>query len=348
MRRRLGVAIIGAGLVGSKRARAITAAGGRVAIVIDADASRASALAAEMRARSGVGWTAAVAPDVDAVVVATPHHLLYPATRVALEAGRHVLCEKPLATRVKDAQHLVDIAAERKLVLKTGFNHRHHPAVARAHERLPEIGRPIFARCRYGHGGRPGYEHEWRGRPELSGGGELLDQGIHAIDLFRWFLGEIATVQGMTMTAVWPVAPLEDNAFAMIETEGGAIASLHASWTQWQNLFTFEVYGEAASLTVEGLGGSYGEERLVVTRRRPGQTPAQEEERFPGPDGSWAAEWAEFESAIAERREPIGSGADGLAALRAVRAIYRAAAERRAVRLEEEETDAEGAARLSA
>src|SRR3972149_4078470 len=82
--------------------------------------------------------------------------------------------------------------------------------------------------------------------------------------------------------------------------------------------------GGGASRAVEGLGGSYGEERLVVTRRRPGQTPAQEEERFPGPDGSWAAEWAEFESAIAERREPIGSGTDGLAALRAVRAIYRA------------------------
>ena len=182
------------------------------------------------------------------------------------------------------------------VILKTGFNHRHHPAIWRAHELCAEgaIGPLMFIRAVYGHGGRPGYDKEWRADADLSGGGELLDQGVHIVDLCRWFLGDFAEVFGSTATYFWDlghfesagrdspraangqsVAPssisLEDNAFALLRTADGRVAQFHTSWTQWKNRFSFEVFGRDGYLRVEGLGGSYGVERLEVGRAQAGR-----------------------------------------------------------------------------
>jgi predicted dehydrogenase len=121
-------------------------------------------------------------------------------------------------------------------------------------------------RCIYGHGGRPGYEKEWRASKEICGGGELLDQGVHVVDLFRWFLGEFEEAVGYTQTWFWPME-VEDNAFAVFRTSTGRTAMMHTSWTQWKNRFTFEIFGQAGYLIVEGLGGSYGVEKLIVGSR---------------------------------------------------------------------------------
>ena len=219
--------------------------------------------------------------------------------------------------------------------LKIGFNHRHHPAVWKAKALLEEgsIGQSLFIRCRYGHGGRPGYEDEWRADPEISGGGELLDQGIHTIDLFRWFLGDFQEAFGYTDTWFWDM-PVEDNAFALFRTPGGQVAFLHTSWTQWKNLFSFEISGSAGYLIVEGLGGSYGAERLTWGRRRPESGPPDEERfDFSGPDTSWKAEWYEFVSAVQEGREPLANGYDGWQAMRMVHAVYESARTGQRVRL---------------
>src|SRR4030042_4857738 len=111
------------------------------------------------------------------------------------------------------------------------------------------------------------YEIEWRAAKELSGGGELLDQGIHVADLFRWFLGELEVVYGNTPTYFWNME-VEDNAFALFKTSIGQTALMHTSWTQWKNRFTFEIFGEAGYLIVEGLGGSYGTETLRIGKRK--------------------------------------------------------------------------------
>jgi len=129
-----------------------------------------------------------------------------------------------------------------------------------------ELGSVYFSRCIYGHGGRPGYEKEWRASKEICGGGELLDQGVHVVDLFRWFMGDFVEAFGYTPTYFWDME-VEDNGFAVFRTEKGQTASMHTSWTQWKNRFTFEVFGEAGYLIVDGLGGSYGVETLTVGKR---------------------------------------------------------------------------------
>jgi predicted dehydrogenase len=249
-------------------------------------------------------------------------------TLAALAAGKHVLCEKPLGRNAQEAAQMVEAAERANRILKVGFNHRHHPALQQAHElaQAGTIGRLMTIRAAYGHGGRPGYDQEWRAQADLSGGGELLDQGVHIVDLCRWFLGDFVQVSAMLGTWFWKVAPLEDNGFALLRTEAGQIALLHTSWTQWKNLFRFEVFGRDGYLVVDGLGGSYGVERLTLGVRRPESGPPDERAwEFPGPDLSWQTEWQEFKSAIQMGCQPLGNGHDGLRAAQVIDAFYESA-----------------------
>ena len=331
------VGIVGCGLIGQRRAAVIRGMSqGELVIVADVDDGRAKSLAREMDCKATTDWREVVArDDVEVVVVSTTNNWLAPITTAALQSGKHVLCEKPPGRNPEEARQMVEAAQASGKKLKIGFNHRHHAAVWKAKELFDQgrIGELLFIRCRYGHGGRPGYENEWRADPEVSGGGELLDQGIHVIDLFHWFLGDFQEAFGYAGTWFWNM-PVEDNAFALFRTAGGQVASLHTSWTQWKNLFSFEVFGRDGYLIVEGLGGSYGPERLRVGRRKTeGGPPEEEVFEFPGPDISWEAEWREFVSAIQENREPLANGYDGWQAMRMVHAVYESARTGRVVRL---------------
>jgi predicted dehydrogenase len=288
-------------------------------------------------AKAVADWQSVVENDnVDAVVIATPNKFAKPVAVAAAAHHKHVLCEKPLGRNVSEAVAINAAAAASGVVLKTGFNHRHHAGIRRGHALVLNgaIGKPFFVRCTYGHGGRRGYEQEWRGNAELAGGGELLDQGVHVVDLARWFLGEFTEVTGFVAQWFWPIQPLEDNAFALMRTATGQIAALHTSWTQWKNQFTFEVFGADGYVRMEGLGGSYGIERLTIGRRKPDSGPPDEDvQEFSGPDDSWHLEWNEFVDAIHDRREPLGNGRDGVEALRLIEAVYRASSGGKLVRL---------------
>ncbi len=333
---RMGVAVVGVGLIGERRARvAASHPRTRVVVLADADAGRAARLASEFGCEHTTRWEEAVRRnDVDVVVVATPNILLAPVGLAALRAGKHVLCEKPMAVRAGEAERMVDAAHRARLVLKVGYNLRHHPAIAKAHELFSRgaVGEPLIVRACYGHGGRPGYEKEWRGDPALSGGGELIDQGVHLIDLSRWFLGDFSDVRGLVTTSFWKRAPVEDNVFAVLSAARGRVAHLHASWTQWRNRFRFELFGTGGYLIAGGLGGSYGPESLVLGIRNPTKPPPRERSwAFPEGDDSWRGEWREFIGAIRTRREPHASGRDGLQVLRVVEALYRSSRDGRAV-----------------
>jgi len=338
----MNIGIVGCGLIGNRRARVAQAAGDKVLLVADINADRARETATAL----GTAWTddgQAVTshPQIEAIVVSTVNKSLLPITAAALQSGKHVLCEKPLGRNAQEAKKMVGAAQTHNRVLKVGFNHRHHPGLWQAHDlaQAGAIGPLMSIRAVYGHGGRPGYDQEWRGNPDLAGGGELLDQGVHIVDLCRWFLGEITQVSGMLGTWFWKVAPLEDNGFALLRTAHGQIATLHTSWTQWKNLFRFEIFGRDGFLIVEGLGGSYGLERLTLGQRRPESGPPDEQTwEYPGPDVSWQAEWQEFTSAIREQRQPLGNGHDGYQAARIVDAIYESSRTGQVVGLKVEKT----------
>jgi len=320
----IGVAIVGCGLIGGKRARALGAA--HLAVVADRDAARAEQLAAKFPGCSvAMDWQEAVSrEDVGLVIVATTNDALAPVALAAIEHGKHVLVEKPAARSAAELAPLCDAAHSAGVTVKVGFNHRFHPAFVKARELFDggAVGPLMYVRARYGHGGRPGYEREWRADPLVSGGGEMLDQGVHLVDLARWFCGDFIAVSGRVGTFFWKMA-VEDNGFALLETADGPVAWLHASCTEWKNLFCFEIFGRHGKLQIDGLGGSYGVERLTFYRMLPGMGPPEITAwEYPGEDQSWRAELDHLLGCIAEQRVRSGTLDDALAALRIIQRLY--------------------------
>ena len=317
-------AIVGCGLIGQKRARSLE--GCSLAICCDTVLEKAEALArANPGAMASADWRAAVrSPDADLVLVATTHDMLAPIACEAAAAGKHVLIEKPGARRAGELDRVADAARRTGALVRVGFNHRYHRALRKAREIFASgaLGEMMFVRGRYGHGGRPGYDREWRAVPELSGGGELIDQGMHLIDLARWFLGDFDRVQGHVATYFWDM-PVEDNGFLLLRTPAGATAFLHATWTEWKNTFSFEISGRHGKLEISGLGGSYGTERLTFYQMAPEMgPPATTSWEYPMADDSWQVEMAEFLEDIRLKRQPSPGLGDAQAALRVVERIY--------------------------
>ena len=223
----------------------------------DLNLSRAEALV-KIAPADGARATASVEeavndPAVDAVIVATLNGSLAGISEQAVRAGKHVIVEKPAAISLAELDRVIDAAARTGALVRVGYNHRFHPALLKARELVDAgaVGPLMFIRARYGHGGRVGYDREWRADASLSGGGELIDQGVHLIDLAGWFLGEFTRVEGHAATYFWDMA-VDDNAFLNLRTADGQTAWLQVSCTEWKNLFSFEIYGARESCTWKG------------------------------------------------------------------------------------------------
>ena len=327
---KLKLALIGAGGIGARWLEAIAQVPlARLTLAVDTDLNRARAAAARFPGCQALAdWRAAVrAPDLQAVLIATPHNLLSPITMGALCAGKHVLAEKPGAVRPLDIRRAVRLAERRKLVYMVGFNHRFHPGfiLARRLWQAGRIGEIQFIRARYGFGGRPGMEKEWRLDPAVSGGGELIDQGIHMIDMVRSFLGDCREVAGFAEALYWP-SPADDNAFVLMKNQSGRIGSIHVSWSNWDPLHQFEIYGTKGYIKVEGLGRKYGgTEAVVVGLKQRDPRLAPRERRYvcnPDANLSLSRELKEFMSAVRQGRAPVPNGADAYQALTIVKKIY--------------------------
>ena len=318
-------AIIGCGLIGQKRMACLPP--GTVTVACDLTLSRAEKLAATApacRATDQVAEALAT-PDVGIVIVATHNSALAPTAAQAMAAGKHVLIEKPAALDLSELSQLESLAEKHRVQVRIGYNLRYHPAFrqARAIVESGVLGPLMFIHGRYGHGGRLGYDQEWRADPKLSGGGELIDQGIHLIDLAGWFLGPFTSIEGHAATYFWKM-PVDDNAFINLRNKEGKTAWLQASCTEWKNHFSFEIYGRDGKLRVEGLGGSYGMERLSHYQMRPEMGPPDTTiYEYPRGDESWTVEMAEFVEDVRLQRTPVPGLNEAKAALAIVQEIYR-------------------------
>ena len=217
------IGIIGAGLIGEKRGLVIKQSrSDEVKWVIDINKDRAKRLAKKVGGQVDNDWRKVLNdPEVKLVVVATTHNWLAKISLAALKAGKHVLCEKPLGIALTEVKKCVDLAKKNKLVYKAGYNHRFHPALLKAKKLFDRgvIGELMYIKADYGHGGRPGYEKEWRMDKKISGGGELIDQGAHLLDLAGWFMGKIEKIEAEKITGFWPIK-VEDNIFIILKNRG--------------------------------------------------------------------------------------------------------------------------------
>lgn len=327
----LRIGIIGLGKMGITRAREV-ARRGDAHVVCGYDPNPETFAEHFPRVELRSSPEAVIASEVDAIFVCTPNRFTPGAIIAALEAGKHVFSEKPPGRTVQD---IVDIrAAEARhpgLKLKFGFNHRYHEGIREAKRIIDSgrLGKILWVRGVYGKSGGPNFEQEWRSDKDLVGGGILLDQGIHMIDLFHLFLGDFVEVKSMVTTAHWNI-PVEDNAFALLRDEQGRIAMLHSSSTHWKHRFNLEIYLSEGYLSVNGILSStrsYGDETISVARKQfdPGFTlgKPREEIIYFDNDPSWELEVADFVEKVLDNA-PIteGTSAQALAAMQMVYAIY--------------------------
>jgi len=316
--------IIGCGLIGNKRAAAARSLGLEIAAACDKNSELAGKLAKEYSASVIAEWQDLCALDIDIVIVCTSHDMLSEIAELAVKSGKHVLVEKPGGRSLREVEAVSRAANSCNKLVKVGFNHRFHPAAIKAREILDtgDVGNIFTIRGRYGHGGRIGYDQEWRFEKEISGGGELIDQGSHLVDLSRWYMGELNLDYSLLPSYFWSPT-VEDNCFLALKGENNSMAWLHASWSEWKNSFCLEIYGKNAKLQIDGLGGSYGTESLTYFKMLPEMGPPETTKwEYPGPDLSWQRELQNMIEAIAGRTGLIGSIDDAVALHAIVGAAY--------------------------
>jgi predicted dehydrogenase len=306
------VGIIGCGLIGAKRAASL-APGDELMGCYDVDRQASERLAGRFGAAACASVEELFVAGPDVVVVATVHDQLAGLAERALAAGAHVLVEKPAGVSAAQIDRLIECQRASGRLVKVGFNHRFYPGIARAAEEVHggRHGELMYLRARYGHGGRLGYEREWRAQPARSGGGELVDQGMHLLDLSHWLAGPLELHSALLRTHFWDT-PVEDNAALILgeaQSRSGPWAMLHVSWTEWKNLFSLEVYCSTAKIQVDGLVRSYGPQRLRIYSMGPQLGPPQVQEiSYPDEDRSWEHEWLSFSEAIELGDERLLSG----------------------------------------
>lgn len=334
----IGVAVIGAGAIGALRAAAVAQTPGlRLAAVADLRHDLAQNVAARHGGTATDDWQEAIArPDVGIVVVCTPPNLHARMALAAIERGKHVLCEKPLAHTLDDAEQMCAAAEARGLLLATGFNHRYFPSMAFAKRLITDgvLGRVIRVQAYAGHPGGKEFGHPWVHDGCVTGGGSMVDNGIHILDLTRFFMGDVETAAGVTANLVWPFETAEDNGFALFRSPAGAVASVHASWTEWRGYqFAVEVVGtrgfvKASYPPMLAIWGTTPKPGIRARRRYEVFPGFQIRERLRGWEWtivqSFVQELRDFTAGVRSGRSASASGRDGLRAMQLAHAVYRA------------------------
>ena len=325
-----GIGIIGCGVIGQKRAKAL-GVGGRLVACADKDINRAKSTASTSNASAFEDWKVLLkVPEVEIVVIATLHDSLAQITLSAVEAGIHVLVEKPGARLAKELEPVFEAAKQREIKVRVGFNHRYHESVQDALKLIQsgELGRIINMRGVYGKSKLINFnQSDWRTKREIAGGGVLLDQGIHMVDLMRLFAGEFTEVQSFISNSHWGYE-VEDKAYALMRTADGIVGMLNSSATQWRHRFNLDINLAGGSIILGGIltgTKSYGAETLtVVTVDHDNDTgdPREQLTRY-NRDPSWEEEINRFADYVVTD-QPVngGSSLDALNTMKLVYKIY--------------------------
>ncbi len=276
------IGVVGAGVIGRLRARSVRQNPHTdLVAVMDVSQQEAEGVAAGTGALATTELERFLDTDMDAVIVSSPPHVHEEACAGAFERGRHVLCEKPLSNTVAGCRRIVDAAIEADRILAVGFNLRYYPAIEFVKDTIDAgvIGDLDHLRVFGGHEGLPKFRIDWQYRAPESGGGAMMDVGIHMTDVARYLLGEITEVYGTMSESVWNVPGSEDNAMAVLRSPEGISASYHATWTEWKGYrFYVEAYGRLGMVR-----GFYAPMRnLLITQDEPGGRTRTRRLLYPG------------------------------------------------------------------
>ncbi len=330
--------VVGCGGFGRRRINALRKIGAEISCLVDTDEKLVSGLAREIGCEYTTDYLKGVGrDDVDCVVVATPNKYHAPISIAALEAKKHVICEKPLARNPEEARAMIEAARRNGVFLKTGSNLRYFSNVRKAKELIDggAIGKPLFVRGWIGHDGKK-VLHTWNVDRETAGGGTMLDNGAHILDLFRWFVGDFSECTGHVATLHMPIE-VEDNGMGIFRAEDGKLAFIQSSWTEWSGYMYMEVYGSDGSVIIDNRGEksvNSGKWAVTSTTALTAKDGARQIFDYSAePPRSYELELKDFISCVADGRQPMASGHDGKKVVEMVHAIYESSRTGRVVRL---------------
>lgn len=328
------VGVIGAGQAGERQARGFAAHPEAAVVgVADVDVARATALAARVGGTPTADWRELIDLSLDVLVVATPHHLHVAPTLAAATSGVHVMMEKPLATSLEDGRRIVAVARDAGIRLATSFVHRFREEAIQAKRWLEDagslqVGRESMATR------RTSAHPAWLTNAQMAGGGVLMYSAIHGVDRLRWFFSdEVAEVSARTRRYAGDHDEVEDGVAMLVTFAGGGVATLTANAPTYPNdpaVWETEVHGRDAMLRMRTRG-------FVETNGKAGahRYEAGHDTETARPHYNFERQAVDFIAAIAERRDPLATGEDGLRALEICLAAYRSAETGRPVALEQ-------------
>jgi predicted dehydrogenase len=330
------IAVAGAGRIGRLRARSVMAEPTTSLVAVadtDETAARRAAGKSGARIESDFGRLTAD-PGIDTIMIATPVGLHEEMVLSALEAGKHVLVEKPLSNSVASCRRIHDAAKSSGRTVGVGFNHRYYRAMKylKGVVDAGTLGTLDNVRIRAGHCEVNTFPSEWMYKGELSGGGAMMDIGLHATDLARYVLGEITEVYGLAAGNVWKIPGSEDRAVAVFKGASGASALYEATWNEWQGYqIALEAYGDKGMVR----GTVAPQSNLLITHERPGAAKSRSgrtyldikvREKVQGWEtttlASFQDELSDFLRRVAGGTVPLGTTLDGLRAVQIAHAVY--------------------------
>jgi predicted dehydrogenase len=327
----LSVGIVGYGVVGKRRRVNIDQHPDlEVVALCDKDFNKADILANDVAIFNN--YRDLLKQPLDIVFVALSNDVAPEVTMAALNKKIHVFCEKPPGRNIRDIENVRAIERSNPgIKLKYGFNHRYHDSVREALTIIKsgEIGKIINVRGIYGRSKfiSFGAKSDWRIDREIAGGGILLDQGIHMLDLMRLFINEeFSEIHSFISNDYWGYS-VEDNAYALMKSGSGVVAMLHSTATQWCHQFNMDIACEKGGLIISGIlssSKSYGKETLtaIFPSKNDGGRP-DERKKYYENDNSWRDEITEFADAvIRDKIIEYGSSVEALATMKLVYQIY--------------------------
>ena len=318
------IAIIGCGLIGNKRFKNLPN-NFKLIACSDTNLKNVYKLSKNKKIKKFKKWKKIFdLKNLDAVIISTYHNSLSKILSYSVKKNINSFVEKPAGTEPSSILKIIKLNKKNKVKIRVGFNHRFHPAIFKAKEIINKgfLGKIMYIRSVYGHGGRLNYNKEWRFNKKLSGGGELIDKGSHLIDLCHYFLGDLKIVASDLNTFFWNTR-LEDNCFLILKNHKSNKAFLHSSCTEWKNKFIFEIFCKYGKIEINGLGKSYGIEKLILYKMKKKMGKPSKKIWSFKKDISWKSEMYEFYKDIRFNRNSNPGLKEALKKINIINKIYK-------------------------